>query len=93
MICPQPLGLCGLPAKLTAQDDGRGGRSPPFKMMLFHFILTSLFLVVILGKHPKLGVDLSLSVLGLYHLKLEQGKTITNKCVEVDLLYSETSCF
>ena len=37
----------------------------PLKMMLFHFILICLFLVVILGKHPKLGVDLSVNILGL----------------------------
>ena len=51
-----------------------------------------LFLVVILGKHPKLGVDLSVNILGLYHLKLEEGTT-PKKCVEVDLFYSEASCF
>ena len=52
-----------------------------------------LFLVVILGKHPKLGVDLSVNILGLYHLKLEEGTTTTKRCVEVDLSFSEASWF
>ena len=58
-----------------------GWQFPPLKMMLFHFILICLFLVVILGKHPKLGVDLSVNILGLYHLKLEEGTTTTERCV------------
>jgi hypothetical protein len=48
---------------------------------------------VILGKHPKLGVDLSVNILGLYHLKLEEGTTTTKRCVEVDLSFSEASWF
>lgn len=52
--------------------------------ILFLFVL---FLVVILGKHPKLGVDLSVNILGLYHLKLEEGTTTTKRCVEVDLFF------
>lgn len=52
-----------------------------------------LFLVVIFGKHSKLGTGLSHRVLGLYPLKLEEGKTMTNKYAEVDLFYSETLCF
>ena len=70
-----------------------GWQFPPLKMMLFHFILICLFLVVILGKHPKLGVDLSVNILGLYHLKLEEGTTTTERCVEVDLFFSEASWF
>ena len=62
-------------------------------MMLFHFILICLFLVLILRKHPKLGVDLSVNILGLYHLKVEEGTATPKKCVEVDLFYPEASCF
>ena len=70
-----------------------GWQFPPLKMMLFHFILICLFLVVILGKHPKLGVDLSVNILGLYHLKLEESTAPPKKCMGVDLFYSEASCF
>ena len=66
---------------------------PPLKTVLFHFTLICLLLVAILGKHPKKGVDLSVNILGLYHLKLEEGTTTPKKCVEVDLFYSEASCF
>lgn len=78
-------------AKPTAQDDGRHG-SFPLEYDAFSFY-SCLFLVVILGKHPRLGVDLSVNILGLYHLTLEEGTTTAKKCVEVDLVFSEASWF
>ena len=63
---------------------------PPLKTVLFHFILC--FWLQYLESIPKKGVDLSVNILGLYHLKLEEGTT-PKKCVEVDLFYSEASCF
>lgn len=78
MIVPGPLELCRTPASLTAQDDGWGWANVPFKMMLLLFGLTCLVLVAILRKNTKLGMDLSLKVLGLYLLKLEESKTQTS---------------
>ena len=65
--------------------------SSPLENGAFSFY--SLFLVAILRKHPKKGVDLSVNILGLYHLKLEEGTTTTKRCVEVDLSFSEASWF
>lgn len=61
--------------------------------MLFLFGPTCLFLLAILGKNIKFEINLSLKVLELYLLNLEEGKTIANKYVEIDLLYLETLCF
>lgn len=66
---------------------------PPVKIMLFLFGPTCLFLLAILGKNIKFEINLSLKVLELYLLNLEEGKTIANKYVEIDLLYLETLCF
>lgn len=78
MIVPGPLGLCRTPASLTTQDDLWGWANLPFKTMLLRFSLTCLVLVAILGKNTEFGMDLSLKVLGLYLLKLEESKTQTS---------------
>lgn len=61
--------------------------------MLFLFGPACLFLLAIFGKNTKFEISLSLKVLELYLLNLEEGKAIVSKYVEIDLLYLETLCF
>lgn len=62
---------------VTAQDDEGGAALPPFPPLKWcFFVLFFVFLVAVLGKYPTLGIYLSLKVLGLYPLKLKEGKQL-----------------